>query len=588
MCGILFSLFSADQTKFRHSLQLIRHRGPDAEGIFIDEFISLGHRRLSIIGLSESCNQPMSVADRYQIVFNGEIYNYIELRDELKQLGHSFKTDSDTEVIVVALHEWKENALKKFNGMWSFVVYDQLEKSIFISRDRLGKKPLYCTKTNQGFVFASEMKALYPWLNEINIDHTEFEFAKKNNFHYESRENCLIENIKRFPAGSFFKGKITDDIRPVKFWELSFGSENFDLSYQQTLSKLKELMLDSCKIRTRSDVPISTALSGGIDSSIVVCSLSHLKKNKEIAHQPKAFIASFPNTHLDETEFAMEVVQHTNAEYIIEEIDPVKEIDRIFEYTYYFEDLYPTTPIPFILVYKKMREAGFKVSLDGHGGDELFAGYPWDVFSAKHDAFPGFADLKNVLNTYYSMIGSHKVSTREIAGTWWQLLKTHQNFKSKDALGERLHEAVTRGMLPTLLRNYDRYSMINNVEIRMPILDYRIVEFAMSIPWYYKVKDGFAKKVFRDAFKEILPEKIHQRKSKIGFGTPFNSWAKTSIKSWVLDLLHSNNFGQSTLINAQQVKEETEKVLNGKSERDIYSMLTPYIWEQSLKEFRKY
>ena len=383
MCGILGAIPAQNPNLLKKALYLIAHRGPDGFGIWNEEDkISLGHRRLSILDLSEAGKQPMTFMERYTITFNGEIFNFLEIKKELLQKGYSFVSESDTEVILAAFNEWKEKCLDKFNGMWAFAIWDKNEQSLFLARDRFGIKPLYYSFNENGFVFASEMKAIFPFLKEIKPS-SDFEWCQNNIFRYEATEKTLIDGIKRFPAGhyAFFKKENSDkrQLQPIRFWETLDNLVKVPKTYEEQVEKFRELFLDACKLRMRSDVRIGTALSGGMDSSAVICGMAAIQNKEKDARVAKdwqnAFVACFQDTPFDESVYAKEVTDYLGINGIFEEINPTKGIDDLDEYLWLFEDLYLTSPIPMIEIYKTIKKNGVTVSIDGHGADELLSSY---------------------------------------------------------------------------------------------------------------------------------------------------------------------------------------------------------------------
>jgi asparagine synthase (glutamine-hydrolysing) len=393
MCGILgYVGEGCDDAVFERALNTMSHRGPDGFGISKHRNVALGHRRLSIIDLSDNGKQPMELLDRYVITFNGEIYNYKEIKEQLSAAGIEFKSDSDTEVLLHAYIKWGPSCLHKFNGMWSFAIWDKENQTLFIARDRIGKKPFFYSSKLGAFIFSSEMKGIYPFLNKIEINQDLAQFAIKHPFDYESTENCLIQDIKRFPAGSYGVYSFKDGLKITKYWDvLDERKTNIPKSYEEQVELFRELFLDSCKIRMRSDVTIGTALSGGLDSSTVMCSMDYLSKNgykgiqKNFQH---AFIASFPGTSIDETEYAKAVTDSLNVKANFVEINPLLELDDIYRQTYLFEEIYYAPTIPFVQLYRNLRQNNVTVSIDGHGADELFAGYPFDIIHAIPDSLP--------------------------------------------------------------------------------------------------------------------------------------------------------------------------------------------------------
>lgn len=603
MCGILgYINRTAEPDFFLKALNSMVHRGPDGYGIWQDDQVGFGHRRLAIIDTSEAATQPMHAKERYVMVFNGEIYNYRELKTELEKEGVRFHSQSDSEVLLHAYINWGPTCLQKFNGMWAFAIWDKQERTLFLSRDRLGKKPLFYAEIDGAFVFASEMKGIYPFLSKVEINTEIVQKAIQNSFSYESGEACLIRGIKRFPAASY--GTITTNgkLKITSFWNCS-QVQNTKLNYEEQIEKFRELFFDACKIRMRSDVTIGTALSGGLDSSAIICTMAKLAgaNAKDIQKDwQHAFVASFPGTSLDETAYAQQVVEHIGISSDFITIDPIKELNAIYEQSYLFEELYYAPTIPFVQLYGQIKQKGVTVSIDGHGADEIFGGYPFDLNYALADALPKLKKFNEIIRCIQAITETEGNDDYSNKLKFALLLKypflrrfskNAPGFKpigNFDFLNSKLFESSFQTFLPTLLRNYDRYSMMNGVEIRMPFLDYRLVEFAFSIPYSSKVNGGFSKVIIRDALKDILPKNIAFRKKKIGFNAPMHHWMRSEMKNWIRDTINSNDFLTSGLIDSLKIKRELEQLLSKKEisylegERS-FAALMPFIWEKSLK-----
>lgn len=614
MCGIFGAMnVRLDKETAERCLNKLLHRGPDAFGLWQENGVTLGHRRLSILDLSENGRQPMSYADgRYQIVYNGEVYNFIEIRKELEKKGYTFRSDSDTEVVLASYIEWKEKCLNKFNGMWSIAIWDREKKEMFIARDRFGIKPFYYTQlpgTEYGFAFASEMKALLPLMSDIKPN-VNIVTNPKMMVCYEQTEECVIEGIKRLPAAhyAYVDGK---GMRCVKYYQTLDHLVEVPNSYEEQVEQFRELFLDSCKLRMRSDVTIGTALSGGLDSSATICAMSHLAKtdhdirmNHDWQH---AYVATFPGTTMDESMYAKKVTDYLGIQSTFVEIDPTKVINQFEDFLYMFEDVYLTSPIPMMLLYRSLRENGTLVTIDGHGADELFGGYTFDFLHALDDAKTK-QERELICNTYLDSFpkdgsnmaqGDNTVSKiitkhlyRKVKGT---ILGTNQKsiyshdaqFKKLDHLNQILYSSTHENILPTLLRNYDKYSMASGVEIRMPFMDYRIVQFAFSIGWKSKLHGGYSKSIIRDAMAPFMPEEIAYRKSKIGFNTPIVEWMKGPMKEYFLDVIHSSDFNSCSLIDSTSVKKQVEDVIYHKDVsfaegEEAFSALYPYLWQKAM------
>jgi asparagine synthase (glutamine-hydrolysing) len=610
MCGIFGFVGDIARETALTCTNMLAHRGPDGCGIWEGDGVTLGHRRLSILDLSEAGAQPMSFADgRYHITYNGEIYNFIEIRNELSDKGHRFVSDSDTEVLLAAFFEWGEKCLLKLNGMWSFAIWDGHERSLFICRDRFGKKPLFYSMLPSGLAFASEMKALFPLLSEVRPNIQLVKNATEM-FKYESSENCLVEGIKRFPAGysGWWKdGKLTKR----RWWCTLDHLPDVPLRYEEQVEQFRELFLDACHLRMRSDVPIGTALSGGLDSSSTISAMSYISKHKMdgriSSNWQHAFVACFPGTPLDEKQYAQMVTSHLGIDVNFLDIDPLDGINHLSEYLYLFEELYITSPLPFMAIYEAMKRHGVKVTVDGHGADELFGGYSFDIVSALSDAALNPEKIRSVLDAYDGM--SHQNSSQfRLKPRWYRWLQWHSgrvkdaikanstkydydelhpNWHRLDNLNKTLYRSTHETVLPTLLRNYDRYSMANGVEIRMPFMDHRVVGFAFAIPWDSKIRNGYSKSVVRDAMSMYMPHEVAYRKSKIGFNSPIVDWMQGPLKPFFLDTINSASFNDCVLIDPPSVAAKIKKVIFGHDVRfslgeEAWTGLVPFLWEEAV------
>ena len=618
MCGIFGYKGYIPEQLAQYCTDTLSHRGPDGAGLWHTQEITLGHRRLSILDLSENARQPMSYADgRYYITFNGEIYNFLEIRSELKANDYPFHSQSDTEVLLAAFVVWGEACLDKLNGMWAFAIWDCQEKVLFLSRDRLGKKPLFYTALPNGdFAFASEMKALFPLLKEVRPN-KELVMDTKRIFRYENTEECLIEGIKRFPAGHY--GWVKHGSLNLKRWWCTLDHlVQVPSGYEDQVEQFRELFLDACRLRMRSDVPIGTALSGGLDSSATISVLAYLSNHSQSERMMEswqhAFVAAFPGTPLDETKYATMVTDHIGIDATIINIDPLKAIDDLDNYFYLFEDLYITSPIPFMLTYQAVKSHGISVTLDGHGADELFGGYNFDYIVALRDAGWNLKQAYEIVGTLYDGLPKNSKQFAKMpsksryvveyhARRWAKkILRRGTNFVSRDVqhpawsnldyLNQQLYISTHETILPTLLRNYDRYSMANSVEIRMPFLDHRILSFAFSLPWSSKIRKGFSKAIIRDALAAYMPTEIAYRKSKIGFNSPIVDWMKGPLKNFMMDSIHCQAFKTSNLINPDQVAHAVLNVINNPAAKFsdgeyAWQLLNPYLWEQAVIIRRK-
>lgn len=623
MCGILGVLPAVEEQLFLRGLDRLEHRGPDGYGIWKNSSseISLGHRRLSILDLSEKGKQPMHY-HHLSITFNGEIYNFIELRKELVTAGYKFESDSDTEVILASYLEWGVKCLQKFNGMWSFAIWNEKTKELFISKDRYGKKPLFYSVIKDKFIFGSEMKAVAAFLPEVKLS-SDFDWCRNNLYLYESTDKCLVQDIKRFPAGCFAFVKFKDKlVNPISYWNTLDHLEEVPLAYDDQVERFKEIFEDACKIRMRSDVTIGTALSGGLDSSAIISMISHINREsagkERIQDVQQAVVATFPGSKLDERYYAEMVVDHLGLKGEFIEIDVEKSLANFGSDIYHFEEIYTTPPHSMIETYKRIKQLGITVSLDGHGADEMLSGYGDNIYETFFEKGISLKEIMEVIKTRYGLTNNSSSLKQYLDFVKYPIRKTLKNLLHTTAdvfpliknqmhmpvpqpklvpeigyFNSLLHHGFTNTTLPTLLRNFDRISMAASVEIRMPFLDYRLVNYSFSLPWNSKVRDGYTKSILRNSVKDLLPEEVTFRKSKIGFNTPTSNWVKGGWKVFIQDTINSQEFKNSDVINAKSTALLANKIMTSSIESyhdgyKFWSAIAPFFWEKHfLKEISK-
>ncbi len=618
MCGI-FGVINKkiDEELGYRCVDRLAHRGPDSRGLFLEKDICLGHRRLGIMDPSENGKQPMTYEnDRYVIVFNGEIFNFIEIRNELIKDGFTFESDSDSEVLLAAFVKWKEQCLDRFNGMWAFIILDRKTEKLFISRDRFGVKPLfYCYPDGEdknAIAFGSEMKAITPLMKEIRPNR-KIVTDPSRTVYYESTDECVIEGIRRFPAGCYaWADKNGMEIK--RFWNTLDNLIELPESYEEQVEMFRELFLNACALRMRSDVTVGTALSGGLDSSSTICAMAHIAQKNDLARinhdWQHAYVASFPGTTMDETVYAKRVTDHLGINNTFVEINPEKAIDRLGDFIWLFEDVYLTSPIPMMMLYGALKKDGTTVTIDGHGADELFGGYTFDFIHALDDtktkeernlvldayieSFPkngSNISLKNSSRTaVYFNYKKRRLKDRLRSRTEdYKKVRAadDERYKKMDTLNRILYVSSHESILPTLLRNYDRYSMANSVEIRMPFMDYRIVTFALSLPWKSKLHGGYSKSIIRDAMAPFMPEDIAYRRTKIGFNSPIVEWMKGPLRDFFTDIISSSSFLNCDLIDPKSVSEKVTRVISDEGAtfamgEQAWSSLYPFLWESNV------
>jgi len=598
MCGIAGIASTKGGIEAAHikaMADVLRHRGPDDEGYIavgassgeVCELIGpgskvaggdirafsknakvfLGHRRLSILDLSPAGHQPMPDSRRENwVVFNGEIYNYVELRDELCALGHVFRTKTDTEVLLAAYAEWGEACLQRFNGMWAFVIYDAKSNRLFGARDRFGVKPLYYIRNGPSFAFASEIKALLklPDVRKKINDAAAFDYLAVGM--EEGREEGLFEGIYELqPSCSFEYGLASGSFAVKRYYTLEFNGSR-DAFDEKTAARhvaaTKERLFEAVRLRLRSDVPVGTCLSGGIDSSSIVCVINSILGEGSMAQvgdRQKVFTASYDLKDVDESKWAGLVASSTRTEWI-------RTYPAAADMANDLEDLVYSQDIPFgstsiYAQYRVMRlaaENGVKVLLDGQGGDEIFSGYHGFYAALFAEAVTGMnvpafvremrrlgnspVTARFVIKSLVKHLASHVLpapvlrkayskksrALRYLDRGFWDRNKHRLDElpgRKRLSLNSQMHHAMTSYGLKSLLRYEDRNSMRFSIESRTPFADdIGLIEGTFAIPGAFKIHNGWSKYLLREAMRGVIPDDIRERKDKVGFATPERLW----------------------------------------------------------------
>lgn len=558
MCGIAgqirFDGRRVNLEELKVMTDAIAHRGPDGEGHWIDDewWIGLGHRRLSIIDLSSAGCQPMHYGSRYTIIFNGEIYNYIEIREKLQALGYQFSSRSDTEVLLALYDHKKDQCLDDLDGMFAFVIYDKLEKKVFIARDRFGEKPFFYMIEDECLYFASEIKAFWALGLRKQADmETAFYYMHYGRVHHPiDKEKTFFINVKKLKAGHFItidRGGLTSIIQQ-QYWKLPLRPLNeVDISRLEAESKFFELFKGSVMRRLRSDVPIGSSLSGGLDSSAVVCMIDYLNENK--GFQQSTFSARFPGFVKDEGKYMEIVTKATHAKSFFTFPNTQGFVDDFADLCYFQDEPFGSASI--YAQYDVMRlakESGVTVLLDGQGADELLGGYSFylDTLARENDAMQaknanaGYRQgmikfLKKTLPGVYQIYHSNQtdknlITNLKAKGFGADFIDLARKLPVPEEIHESLHEHLchdlTQGNLEDLLRYADRNSMAHGREVRLPFLDREFVEFVMSLPSSYKIREGWSKWIQRIGLESIVPSEITWRTDKIGYEPPQKDWMK--------------------------------------------------------------
>jgi asparagine synthase (glutamine-hydrolysing) len=536
---------------------LIAHRGPDGAGYWFseDKRIALGHRRLAIIDPGARGNQPMASADgRHVIAYNGEIYNFLELRVELEALGIAFRTESDTEVILAAWQAWGPDMLLRFNGMWALAIVDNASGDVFLARDRFGIKPLLYSVSDGRLVFASEMRALIGCgLVPTDVD---MEVARRilvDAFNIEGSERTLHREVRRLQGGHYLWVK-SGRTSVTRWWRTVDHLPELPSTDVGQVDRFGEIFRDAVNLRMRSDVPIGTCLSGGFDSSAIICTMSDAEKagmgargNHAWRH---AFVASFPGAPNDERPQAEEAAAWAGVDPVIIQIgadDALRDFDRVLED---MDDVYIGLPTAVWLIYRELRRQKVLVSLDGHGADELMGGY---LQAGGNGAFR----LRNLLS---GMVSRWRPLARVVDIARAVMIKRKGQFflrgglfalprpfpvvgdddrlpREWGAFNRRLYRMLHGTVLPTILRNFDRLSMAHGIEVRMPFLDWRLVTYTVALPEQAKYAGGVSKLIARRAMTGHMPESIRASKRKVGFNSPMPEWLNGPLSDWTTSLL---------------------------------------------------
>jgi asparagine synthase (glutamine-hydrolysing) len=550
MCGISGVISQSNQKVEEVVIQqmndLIKHRGPDGEGVYFGDQFALGHRRLSIIDLSDASHQPMKRGEDLVITYNGEIYNYLEVKAELEKKGVKFTTTGDTEVILAAYQEWGEQCVEHFNGMWSFAIYDRKKQILFCSRDRFGIKPFYYLEHNKQFCFGSEIKQLLPFLDSTKVNQQvllEYLITGLE----ECSDDTFFRGISKLKGGHNLIYDLNTHSKEIKsFYDISIDKDVQALKEDQAIANYHDALHQATSLRMRSDVKVGTCLSGGLDSSSVAA-LSSKIYHASSSEKFVAIHAKSSESATDESTYAEAVADHCEIDLSI--IEPTAEdfLSNVDEVIYTQEEPFGS-PSVFMqyFVMKKAREVGCIVMLDGQGGDETLLGYE-KYYPAFISNKKGISKVKAFLNAssnsklsrldvikYYIYFTRYAVRMKRVKKKLSFIKDPYLNAFESDILKEisdnyldivALQKTeVKKSQLPRLLRYEDKNSMRNSVETRLPLIDYKVLEAALSTNNDFKIKEGWTKYILRKAISPLLPKEVVWRKNKLGFNAPEKTW----------------------------------------------------------------
>jgi asparagine synthase (glutamine-hydrolysing) len=547
MCGIAGIIDWSGNVVTQHQLKpmtdAMQHRGPDAEGFFLQDNIGLGHRRLAIIDLSEAANQPMHIDD-YVLVYNGEIYNYLELKLALQQLGYTFTTQSDAEVLLRAYQHWGTACLHHFNGMWAFAIYHKTNQTLFCSRDRFGVKPFYYTIQNHQFIFASEIKGILAYTGACKANKKLLvDYLVTNSIEHPTE--TFFDQIFKLPAAHYGIFDLnSNEFQLQQYYHIGFDESVNQLPEQAAVHLFDHTITDAIRLRLRSDVKVGTCLSGGLDSSLIASYAS--TQHQTTATTPFAAVTALAvDSAVDESKYAEQVVQQADLDWITTKPTSADFLASLDDVIHTQEEPFNSASVCMqYFVMQAAHEAGVVVLLDGQGADEVMLGYahyqlavlkqlPW------HKRLKAMLQLKahsgeswSTIIKNYLYVSFPAMRLRQQLRRWPQLKQSVvEQFtnsttiaKTSTSIRQLQYQEITQSSLPALLRYEDKNSMRFSIETRLPFLDWRLVEAMISVKDAWKNRNGWSKSILRQTIDHKLPDSIVWRKKKLGFVSPDRLW----------------------------------------------------------------
>jgi asparagine synthase (glutamine-hydrolysing) len=593
MCGItgIVGLNGAvpDVSALHTMTNSLGHRGPDDGAVHMCGTVGFGFRRLAILDLSPAARQPMVSEDgKLVLVFNGEIFNYVELRNELESLGYEFKSSGDTEVLLHAYRQWGRECLRRLNGMWAFVIYDSTHRLLFGSRDRFGIKPLYYYQNRDYFLFGSEIKAI----TASGLFKSSPNWQVIADYLLEERldesSDTFFQDIKQIAPGTAFELNFRGEMSSWRYWSLDTLPKD---AAEDPIRSFAELFDDSVRIHMRSDVPVGVCLSGGLDSTSIICSMARLRNGSQ---QP-LLAFSYNAPEYDESAYVADTIRDTHADLRRVHTDPVRLWSLLETFLSFHDE--PVHSMTALIGFELMGLAaanGVKVILNGQGSDETIAGYPsyfrdywytllktglirslWQEiqsYGAFHGGVPSVLFL-NILKhflrvqmsraNYYRRVARFKRRVRmQRAGWFHPELANHlapdERGDSDWSLNGVLRRSVERAPLPLYLRVEDRNSMAHSVEARLPFLDHRLVSFAFSLAANWKMRGPWNKFVLREAMRDRIPESVRSRVDKMGFPVPAKTWFSGVLYDRVHELIEARETRERGIYDLKEVRRDLE------------------------------
>ena len=591
---------------------VIAHRGPDDSGILISGAVGMAFRRLSILDLSPTGHQPMISPDgNAAIVFNGEIYNFIELRSELQALGHQFRSTGDSEVLLHAYLEWGTDCVRRFNGMWAFVIFDKARGTLFGSRDRFGIKPLYFYVTPDCVLLASEIKAIRA--SGVYRSTTNWSLAARFLVNGEIDETCetFYTGIEQIPPGGAFEIDATGQMRQWRFWSLDDATWDVGTNPAATFADLFE---DAVRVHTRSDVPVGVHLSGGLDSTSIICALARLRAADHATGPLMAY--SYISPDFDESKYIAETIEQTGATLIRLQTDPQRLWELLGKVLWYQDEpVYSMMPLVSYELMALAARDGVKVILNGQGADETIAGYPsyfndywctllgagrftktWSEIG-NHVSVHGGSRRRLVmrqlrrlgqsrlgrLRAYRSLAqwnrrraaSEHRWYTRELV----EQLPRASGWAGGATLDDSLAHSIYCTPLPRILRIEDRNAMAHSIESRLPFLDYRLVSLAFSLEPDWRMRGPWNKFVLREAMRGRIPESVRVRVEKMGFPVPADKWVDTLYEP-IRDVLAARSTRERGIYNVDAIVADLDRHRRGEARLgyEIFNVAQFEVW----------
>ena len=593
MCGIA-GIYGAsvDRNKIKRMIASQSHRGPDDEGLWIDESktVAFGHNRLSIIDIHQTGHQPMTDGNGLWITFNGEIYNYIELKAEL--VDYPFKSNSDTEVILACYRKWGKDCVQKLKGIFSFAIWDQHSKELFCVRDRFGVKPFHYSWFDDHFYFGSEVKAILASGIPARPDYSTFnDYLVKGLYDHSS--HTFFENINSLPAASclLVRGK---EMSIWTYWDISSATlETRNPTVKEAEEKLDMLIRDAVRIGSRADVPVAINLSGGLDSALLT---ELARSDQSMEDELTTFTSCYGDDAYDEVSEVRNFLKGSRIDANMSKLG-IGEVPDLVSQMIISQDapVGGISTLAYHKMHKLIKNKGYKVCLEGQGLDEIFAGYASYRYAYARDLFEKqeykkLERLKSVsspdLSNYIYGLGNSSDIDDHISrdqdgrhylkpdcvspdsiNTYQRLINFHNPFT--DHLRNAMYVDMKYRKLPRVLRMNDRLSMASGCELRPPFLDHDLVEYAFSLPPELKIKNGYGKYLVRKTFEKALPNATCWEEKRTVVA-PQREWLRNGLKDYVLDILNSENFRNCGLFNHKQAAREAERFFKGEGDNSFF------------------